>query len=167
MKKKKVCIYFLPIIFIHILFSGLDRFFQSKIYLSYTYYEYRMSAIHLGMYFYFFMIPVYLMITNMIFNVRKGSDYYKNDIKLIYYSILISNIVTLFFNIIMKFIYNINNMNCFLEFLLIIVPECVVTAIFSYIGMLLIERRDEDDEKEEELKFQILNTAFDKKMKKR
>lgn len=141
---KKSIIYFLPVILSHIIFTLIDKNIQ----INSNNVDLRLSIVHLSIYFYFFVIPIYLMIVNVIYNAKKEIKIYYNETKFGALSILGANITVLIINIISFYIVKLYNINFMIEFFIILIPELIMFAMISFLGSYLVKKQDEDYEEE-------------------
>ena len=141
---KKSIIYFLPVILSHIIFTLTDKNIQ----LNSNSIDIRLSIVHLSIYFYFFVIPIYLMIVNVVYNAKKEIKIYYNETRFGVLSILGANIAVLIINIISFYIVKLYDINFMIEFFIILIPELIMFAMISFLGSYLVKKQDEDYEEE-------------------
>lgn len=141
---KKLMVYFLPVVLVHIIFTLMDKSIQLKS----NDVDLRLSIIHLSIYFYFFVIPIYLMILNVIYNVKKEIEVYYNDMKFGVASITCANILVLIINIISFCFTRVVDVNILVEFFIILIPELIMFAMISFLGRYLVKKKDDDFEEE-------------------
>lgn len=141
---KKSIIYFLPVILSHIIFTLTDKNIQ----LNSNSIDLRLSIVHLSIYFYFFVIPIYLMIVNVVYNTKKEIKIYYNETRFGALSILGANIAVLIINIISFYIVKLYDINFMIEFFIILIPELIMFAMISFLGSYLVKKQDEDYEEE-------------------
>ena len=141
---KKSIIYFLPVILSHIIFTLTDKNIQ----LNSNSIDLRLSIVHLSIYFYFFVIPIYLMIVNVVYNAKKEIKIYYNETRFGVLSILGANIAVLIINIISFYIVKLYDINFMIEFFIILIPELIMFAMISFLGSYLFKKQDEDYEEE-------------------
>ena len=141
---KKSIIYFLPVILSHIIFTLTDKNIQ----LNSNSIDLRLSIVHLSIYFYFFVIPIYLMIVNVVYNAKKEIKIYYNETRFGALSILGANIAVLIINIISFYIVKLYDINFMIEFFIILIPELIMFAMISFLGSYLVKKQDEDYEEE-------------------
>lgn len=141
---KKSIIYFLPVILSHIIFTLTDKNIQ----LNSNSIDLRLSIVHLSIYFYFFVIPIYLMIVNVVYNTKKEIKIYYNETRVGALSILGANIAVLIINIISFYIVKLYDINFMIEFFIILIPELIMFAMISFLGSYLVKKQDEDYEEE-------------------
>ncbi|HCW53721.1 MAG TPA: hypothetical protein DG753_08300 [Clostridium sp.] len=141
---KKLTIYFLPVVLAHIIFTLIDKSIQLKN----NDVDIRLSIIHLSIYFYFFVIPIYLMIVNVAYNVKKEMKAYYDDIKLGAISIVCANILVLIINIISFCFTRFSDVNILIEFFIILIPELIMFGMISFLGGYLVKKEDDDFEEE-------------------
>ena len=141
---KKSIIYFLPVILSHIIFTLTDKNIQ----LNSNSIDLRLSIVHLSIYFYFFVIPIYLMIVNVVYNAKKEIKIYYNETRFGVLSILGANIAVLIINIISFYIVKLYDINFMIEFFIILIPELIMFAMISFLGSYLVKKQDEDYEEE-------------------
>ena len=141
---KKSIIYFLPVILSHIIFTLTDKNIQ----LNSNSIDLRLSIVHLSIYFYFFVIPIYLMIVNVVYNAKKEIKIYYNETRFGALSILGANIAVLIINIISFYIVKLYDINFMIEFFIVLIPELIMFAMISFLGSYLVKKQDEDYEEE-------------------
>lgn len=141
---KKYIIYFIPVMLLHMIFSLIDKF----IVINKNNLDLRLSIIHMSIYFYFFVIPIYLMIVNIAFNAKKEIEEYYKDTKLGALSIIGGNIVVLIINIVSIYIINLHELNLVVEFFIILVPELIMFFMIEFLGSFLVKKQDKDFEEE-------------------
>lgn len=141
---KKSIVYFLPIILAHMIFTLIDK----NIVVNGNDSDLRLSIIHMSIYFYFFVIPIYLMIVNIMFNAKNKIEKYYDDIKLGALSIIGGNIAVLIINIVSLYTIKVYEINLMIEFLIILVPELIMFMMIQFLGSYLVKKHDEDYEEE-------------------
>lgn len=141
---KKSIANFIPVILIHMIFTLIDK----RIMITSGNLEVRLSLIHMSIYFYFFVIPIYLMIVNVLFNAKKELKSYYSDMEFGALSILGGNIVVLIINIISRYVVKIQDINLLIEFFIILIPELIMFLLIEFLGSYLVKKHDEDYEEE-------------------
>ncbi|MDO5518145.1 MAG: hypothetical protein Q4F66_11355 [Clostridium sp.] len=141
---KKSIIYFTPVILMHMIFTLIDK----NIAVNGNDSDLRLSVIHMSIYFYFFVIPIYLMIINVIFNAKKKIEEYYKDIKLGALSIIGGNIAVFIINIVSLYTIKVYEVNLMIEFFIILVPELIMFFMVEFLGSFLVKKQDEDFEEE-------------------
>lgn len=141
---KKSIIYFVPVVLAHIIFTLIDKNIQLKG----GSVDIRLSVIHLSIYFYFFVVPIFLMIVNVVYNVKNDIKVYYDEMKFGGFSILGANISVLIINIISLYFIKSPDINVIVEFFIIFIPELIMFAMISFLGGYLVKKKDEDCEEE-------------------
>ncbi|NME82376.1 hypothetical protein [Clostridium sp. SM-530-WT-3G] len=141
---KKLTMYFLPVVLAHIIFTLIDKSIQLKN----NDVDLRLSIIHLSIYFYFFVVPIYLMILNVVYSVKKEMKDYYDNIKLGAISIVCANILVLIINIISSCFTRFSYVNILIEFFIILIPELIMFGMISFLGGYLVKKQDDDFEEE-------------------
>ncbi|MDO5518248.1 MAG: hypothetical protein Q4F66_11885 [Clostridium sp.] len=141
---KKYIIYFAPVILMHMLFTLIDKNIQ----INGNDLDLRLSIIHMSIYSYFFVIPIYLMIVNVVFNAKNKIEEYYEDTKLGALSIIAGNIVVLIINIVSLYVIKVYDINLIIEFFIILVPEIIMFIMIEFLGSFLVKKQDEDYEEE-------------------
>lgn len=136
----KIFIYFFPVLFIHIFFCIIDIFLVGMIIKQPLISNIRVSMINLSIYFLFFVVPLYLTLITIIRNIKSEVSNYYEDIKYIFLSITISNIIVLIINIISNNVLSIYINSYFIEFFLLFISQIVACSILSYFGSFIIEK---------------------------
>lgn len=134
-----VVLYFLPVILTHMIFAILDQNLQNQLWDIDVILQKRRDLMNIAVYFYFLVIPLYLALTNFIFNVNKEYYLYKQEIKFIYLSIFIENIIVFIYNLVSLYKFNDLDLNPFLELILVLIPQGISLGIFLFLGYLLIK----------------------------
>lgn len=141
---KKYIANFIPVLLMHLIFTLIDK----RMMITNSDVEVRLSLIHTSIYFYFFVIPIYLMIVNILFNAKKEIKAYYDDIKLGALSILAGNIVVLIINIISLYVTGVKDINLAIEFFIIFIPELIMFSLIQFLGSYLVKKYEEDYEEE-------------------
>ena len=136
----KIFIYFFPVLFIHIFFCIIDIFLVGMIIKQPLISNIRVSMINLSIYFLFFVVPLYLTLITIIRNIKSEVSNYYEDIKYIFLSITISNIIVLIINIISNNVLSIYINSYFIEFFLLFISQIIACSILSYLGSFIIEK---------------------------
>lgn len=135
-----VVLYFLPVILTHMIFVILDQNLQNQLWDIEVILQKRRDLINIAVYFYFLIIPLYLALTNFIFNVNKEYNLYKEEIKFIYLSIFMENIIVFIYNLISLYKFDDLDLNPFLELIFVLIPQGISLGIFLALGYLLIKK---------------------------
>lgn len=144
----KLILYFLPVILIHVIITAISRNFRSQLENVSGMVNSMDDVLNIGLFFYFWVIPIYLAWVNFISHIEQDYSLYNKDIKFTYISIFLGNIYTLIFNFTNQFIGIQTGFNCFLEFIIIFSVQCVILAMTSFLGLLLIQVMDKEDDDE-------------------
>ncbi|MBE6062375.1 MAG: hypothetical protein E7207_02175 [Clostridium butyricum] len=141
---KKSIIYFVPVVLAHIIFTLIDKNIQLKS----GNVDVRLSIIHLSIYFYFFVIPIYLMIVNVIYNAKNQIKMYYDEMRFGALGILGANLSVLIINIISFYFVELTNINVIVEFFIIFIPELIMFGMISFLGGYLVKKKDDDCEEQ-------------------
>lgn len=136
-----VGLYFLPVILTHIIFAILDQNLQNELWNIEIIFQERRNLINIAVYFYFLIIPLYLALSNVIFHINKESYLYVEEIKFIYLSIFIGNLIAYIYNMISLYKFGSLDLNPFLELIYVLIPQGIVLGMFLFLGSLLVKKR--------------------------
>lgn len=138
---KIILLYFLPVILIHMIFAVLDQNLQNKLGDIEVIFQERRDLINIAVYFYFLVIPLYLTSSNVIFHMNKEHYLYIKEIKIIYLSIFIGNLMVYIYNIVNLYKFGFLDLNPFLELICILIPQGIALGMFLFLGSLLVKKK--------------------------
>lgn len=162
-----VILYFLPVILTHMIFAILDQNLQSQLWDIEVIFKERRNLINIAVYFYFLLIPLYLVLSNVIFHINKDHYLYIEEIKFTYISIFIANLIVYIYNMVNLYKFGSLDLNPFLELICVLIPQGIVLGMLLFLGFLLIKKRkiesisEKDIEEDEKLKKNAFNTKID------